>query len=67
MGDKTKNAKVVVEDGAINTMKSATLAKKEVKRDDGVPVHACGMRSYRDCPCWECTSRGCQACMSSMY
>ena len=62
----TKNAKVVVENGALNLAKSAGLAKGKVTRESGVPVHACGLHSHRDCPCWTCTTDRCQACMASM-
>ena len=62
-----KNAKMVIKDGVVDVKESAMLAKKNVKQVGGVPVHACGLISHRDCPCWVCTSENCQTCMASMY
>lgn len=64
---KTTNAKTIIKDGAIDVKESTLLAKSEVERVDDIPVHACGLRSHRDCPCWTCTSENCQACMASMF
>lgn len=64
---ETKNAKIVIENGALDIGKSAILAKKKVKRHNGMPVHACGLQSHRDCPCWTCTTGRCQACMASAF
>ena len=59
---------VIVRNGAIDTEAMATNAKEHVARaKDGTPVHACGLQSSRDCPCWTCTREQCAACTASMY
>lgn len=52
---------------SIDAGETAIRAAANVKRDGGVPIHACGARSYRDCPCGTCVMGDCAACFASMY
>ena len=53
---------------SIDTFETAKQAAKMVDRDeDGVPIHACGQVSHRECPCWTCTSASCAACFATLY
>ena len=58
---------IVTTDGvSMDLPKTAKEAKNGVDRDEsGVPIHVCGLRSYRDCPCTKCAG-GCKACFASM-
>ncbi|MFA6354480.1 MAG: hypothetical protein WCX12_02235 [Candidatus Paceibacterota bacterium] len=51
---------------SIDLAGTAKEANRNVDRDEGVPVHACGLVSHRDCPCWICTKNGCAACLASL-
>lgn len=63
----SKTQKPIIKDGAyIDLGATAEKANKNVDRHKGVPVHACGAVSYRDCPCWVCTKENCAACMASL-
>lgn len=59
----------VSKDGvSIDLKETAIQASRNVDRDKGgIPVHACGKRSHRECPCWICTSEDCAACFASCY
>lgn len=53
---------------AIDAKALSTRAKQRVARDgENVPIHVCGLHSHRDCPCWECSRKPCDACNSTLY
>lgn len=64
----TKSQKLISRDGiSIDLGATAEEANKRVDRYNGIPVHACGKVSNRECPCWKCTTDDCAACMASLY
>lgn len=63
----TKSQLPVSKDGvSIDVGATTEEAFKKVDRDNGVPIHACGLASHRDCPCWTCTKENCAACMANL-
>jgi len=53
---------------SISGANTAAAAKKNVDRGEGgVPIHACGAESYRECPCWTCVSNHCAACAATLF
>lgn len=63
----SKTQRPISRDGvSIDLGATAREANKKVDRHGGVPVHACGLVSYRDCPCWTCIKDQCAACMASL-
>ena len=62
-----KSQSLISKDGiSIDIGATAEEAKKNVDRHNDMPIHACGLISNRDCPCWTCTKNDCAACMASM-
>ena len=52
---------------SIDVTETARQAKKNVNRtEDGIPIHACGQVSIRECPCWTCVKENCAACFASL-
>ena len=59
---------IVITGGAVDIYKTAKAAKEKVDRDeDGIPIHACGAVTRRECPCPICDERNCAACFATIY
>lgn len=67
MENKRVQPLVSIDGVSIDTVETFKQAKHGVERDgDGIPMHACGTHSHRECPCFTCVKRMCAACFATM-